>query len=142
MWKKNVSFSAQGLATGAIYRGFSGWSFPQWPWPQTCCAQEAMFRARHHSVCTGKCWSPGVCLLQVTRGFLFHAAFSFSSRLFEKCKGVGSLYWPRVQRQTIKVGGACSVLDGDVSTFGLKINFPLLLYSSQGSTNYFGCFLE
>lgn len=35
-----------------------------------------------------------------------------------------------------------SVMDGDVSVFGLEIKFPLLLYSSQGSTNYFRSFLE
>lgn len=47
----------------------------------------------------------------------------------------------RIEREHKTGWDISSVMDGDVNSFGLKINFPLLLYSSQGRTNYFRSFL-
>lgn len=48
----------------------------------------------------------------------------------------------RVEREHKNGWDISSAMDGDVNIFGLKVNFPLLLYSGQESTNYFRSFLQ
>jgi hypothetical protein len=71
----------------------------------------------------------------------FSGILSFSPDDLEKEKGI-CVGTHSQGRTRVWVEHIYPVIDGDVNIFGLQIDFPLLLFSGQGSPNYFRTFLE